>query len=104
MTAKWSRAFSFATTAWSATSPTSRVATAVKVPTRDGAMSGPNADLYAEFVDRYPTIQLQASGGVRHVGDLNHLRRIGADGAITGRALLEEHITEQEIRAFLHDA
>ncbi|MCH7637210.1 MAG: 1-(5-phosphoribosyl)-5-[(5-phosphoribosylamino)methylideneamino]imidazole-4-carboxamide isomerase [Proteobacteria bacterium] len=71
---------------------------------RDGAMSGPNADLYAEFVDRYPTIQLQASGGVRHIADLKRLRSIGADGAITGRALFEGQITEQEIRAFLHDA
>jgi len=71
---------------------------------RDGAMSGPNAGLYAEFVGRYPTIQLQASGGVRHIGDLTRLRSIGADSAITGRALLEGQITEQEIRAFLHDA
>jgi phosphoribosylformimino-5-aminoimidazole carboxamide ribotide isomerase len=67
-------------------------------------MSGPNADLYAEFVCRYPAIQLQASGGVRHIGDLKRLRSIGADGAITGRALLEGQITEQEIRAFLRDA
>jgi phosphoribosylformimino-5-aminoimidazole carboxamide ribotide isomerase len=71
---------------------------------RDGAMSGPNAGLYAEFVGRYPTIQLQASGGVRHIGDLTRLRSIGADSAITGRALLEGQITEQEVRAFLHDA
>ncbi len=71
---------------------------------RDGAMSGPNIDLYAEFVGRYPTIQLQASGGVRHIGDLKRLRSIGADGAITGRALLEGQITEQEIRAFLRAA
>ncbi len=71
---------------------------------RDGAMSGPNAELYAEFVGRYPTIELQASGGVRHIGDLKRLRSIGADSAITGRALLEGQITEQEIRAFLHDA
>ncbi len=71
---------------------------------RDGAMSGPNVDLYGEFIGRYPTRQLQASGGVRHIGDLKRLRSIGADGAITGRALLEEQITEQEIQAFLHDA
>ncbi len=71
---------------------------------RDGAMSGPNTDLYAEFVGRYPKIQLQASGGIRHVGDLKHLRSIGADSAITGRALLEGQITEQEVRTFRHDA
>lgn len=71
---------------------------------RDGTMSGPNVALYAEFVGRYPAIQLQAAGGVRHIGDLKGLRSIGADGAITGRALLEGQITAQEIRAFLHDA
>lgn len=70
---------------------------------RDGAMTGPNLDLYQEIVSRYPTIRLQASGGVRNVADLGRLRVIGAQAAITGRALLDMKITEAEVRSFQRD-
>lgn len=71
---------------------------------RDGAMSGPNLDLYREIVSRYPTLRLQASGGVRHAADLLALRETGVHAAITGRALLEGCIGRQEIEPFLHVA
>lgn len=71
---------------------------------RDGAMSGPNVDLYREFVERYPEIQLQASGGVRHAQDLDALRVAGAAAAITGRALLDGRINKTEISSFLPGA
>jgi len=67
---------------------------------RDGAMTGPNFQLYAETLQRYPTLQLQASGGVRDIDDLELLREIGAPAAITGRALLDGAITEAEVAAF----
>lgn len=56
---------------------------------RDGAMSGPNTGLYTEIVQRYPDLELQASGGVSRLDDLLALRSTGASGAITGKALLE---------------
>lgn len=68
---------------------------------RDGAMTGPNVQLYDQLVDQYPQIQLQASGGVRTVGDLKALRDIGAPAAISGRALLDGKITIEEIATFL---
>ncbi len=71
---------------------------------RDGAMSGPNVGLYREFIERYPHIDLQASGGVRDVNDLAALRSAGAAAAITGRALLDGRITKEEISAFLRAA
>ena len=67
---------------------------------RDGAMSGPNVDLYLDFMQRYPGIQLQASGGVRNMDDLERLRDAGAAAAITGRALLDGKITKEEIESF----
>ncbi len=67
---------------------------------RDGAMSGPSVDLYREIRERYPAIELQASGGVRNISDLKDLRSLGAAGAITGRALLDGCITAQEIASF----
>jgi len=71
---------------------------------KDGAMVGPNFALYREFVERYPDLQLQASGGVRHIGDLIELRQMGVPAAITGRALLDGSITETEISAFQQNA
>lgn len=71
---------------------------------RDGAMAGPNIELYREFVRRFGTIELQASGGVRGIDDLHALRAAGTPAAITGRALLEGKLTPTEIRSFLHDA
>lgn len=67
---------------------------------RDGAMSGPNFELYAEILQRYPALQLQASGGVRDIDDLELLREIGTPAAITGRALLDGAISEAEVAAF----
>lgn len=70
---------------------------------RDGAMSGPNFSLYEEMLQRFPDIALQASGGVRGLGDLQRLRHIRVDGAITGRALLDGALTPEEVRSFLRD-
>jgi phosphoribosylformimino-5-aminoimidazole carboxamide ribotide isomerase len=71
---------------------------------RDGAMSGPNLDLYRVFIERYPDLSLQASGGVRHVGDLQALSDLGAPAAITGRALLDGKIKTEELDPFLRVA
>lgn len=70
----------------------------------DGAMTGPNLDLYRDFVSRYPHIRLQASGGVRSAADLRLLDEVGASAAITGRALLDGCISPTEISTFLRDA
>ncbi|MGI9221434.1 MAG: 1-(5-phosphoribosyl)-5-[(5-phosphoribosylamino)methylideneamino]imidazole-4-carboxamide isomerase [Woeseiaceae bacterium] len=68
---------------------------------RDGAMAGPNFELYERVLDSFPDLQLQASGGVRNIGDLEQLRRIGVPAAISGRALLDGKITAEEIEIFL---
>lgn len=71
---------------------------------RDGAMTGPNFDLYAEILARYPELQLQASGGVRHLADLEQLRNLGVPAAITGKALLDGRITAAEVSSFRQNA
>jgi phosphoribosylformimino-5-aminoimidazole carboxamide ribotide isomerase len=55
---------------------------------RDGAMSGPNIELYRTVAAAYPSIKLQASGGVRSAEDLCELLAAGAHAAIVGKALL----------------
>lgn len=71
---------------------------------RDGAMEGPNVELYAECVRRFPDLAVQASGGVRHLADLEALRLAGSAAAVIGKALLDGRITHEEIRTFLRDA
>jgi phosphoribosylformimino-5-aminoimidazole carboxamide ribotide isomerase len=71
---------------------------------RDGAMTGPNIQLYMSVMRRYPDLLLQASGGVRNIGDLEQLREAGIPAAITGRALLEGAITPEEMILFQQNA
>ena len=71
---------------------------------RDGALTGPNLDLYRDAVARFPRIAWQASGGVREAADLAALARIGAAAAVSGKALLEERIKPEELRQFFPDA
>jgi phosphoribosylformimino-5-aminoimidazole carboxamide ribotide isomerase len=71
---------------------------------RDGALTGPNVDLYREAVRRYPHIAWQASGGIRNARDLHALSDAGAAAAISGKALLENLIPIEELQPFLPNA
>jgi phosphoribosylformimino-5-aminoimidazole carboxamide ribotide isomerase len=71
---------------------------------RDGALSGPNVELYSIVLERYPMLELQASGGVRDATDLERLRKAGLPAAITGRALLDGRITDREVASFRQSA
>jgi phosphoribosylformimino-5-aminoimidazole carboxamide ribotide isomerase len=71
---------------------------------RDGALTGPNCELYSEAVRRFPELQWQASGGVATGRDLVALRDCGVAAAISGKALLENKIPSQELRPFLPNA
>ena len=71
---------------------------------RDGALTGPNVDLYRDCAARWPGIEFQASGGVRNVADLAALAAAGAAAAVSGKALLEGRLTPEEIRPFLRGA
>ena len=66
---------------------------------RDGKLTGPNAKLYAALVERFPSLQVQASGGVSSLDDLRGLKQTGSAGAIVGRALYEKKFTLQEALA-----
>lgn len=71
---------------------------------RDGALSGPNVDLYAQGVQRFANIEWQASGGIRDARDLKALATVGCKVAISGKALLEDLIPLKELRPFLPNA
>jgi len=71
---------------------------------RDGALTGPNLDLYRRALERFPQLAWQASGGVRDAADLAALDRIGMAAAVSGKALLEHRMTSEELRPFLPNA
>lgn len=66
---------------------------------RDGMLGGPNVELYRLVCARYPSLSIQASGGVRDVADVAASRDAGCGGAIVGKALLEARVTLPELLA-----
>jgi phosphoribosylformimino-5-aminoimidazole carboxamide ribotide isomerase len=71
---------------------------------RDGALAGPNLDLYADATRLYPAIEWQASGGVRDARDLWALADGGVAAAVSAPALLEARMTPAELGPFLPGA
>ncbi len=71
---------------------------------RDGALGGPNLALYQEALQRFPHIQWQASGGIGNGADLAALAAHGVPAAISGKALLEERISVEELQPYLPNA
>lgn len=71
---------------------------------RDGMLRGPNLALYRRALARFPNLAWQASGGVRDAADLAALAQLNLTAAVSGTALLEGHINEEELRPFLRDA
>lgn len=56
---------------------------------RDGMAGGPNLDLYAQLVRRWPGIAWIASGGVRDQRDVDVLSTTGVAACVAGTALLD---------------
>jgi len=66
---------------------------------RDGTLRGPNTELYAEIRQRFPKLDVLASGGVSALADLRALKRISVAGAIVGKALYEKRFALSEALA-----
>ncbi len=59
---------------------------------RDGMLAGPNLALYAQLREWLPDAGIQASGGVRALGDVRGAAAAGCAGIVLGKALLEQHL------------
>lgn len=68
---------------------------------RDGVMEGPNFALFQSVRDKFPEINLAASGGVRGVDDFRRLRDMGVSAAVFGRAYYEGMISLQDLEKFI---
>lgn len=67
---------------------------------RDGLLQGANHGLYEAIQDRWPDLDVLASGGVNGVDDLIGLAKKGLAGVIVGKALYEGRI---DLAAALRD-
>lgn len=68
---------------------------------KDGMLSGTAIVLYKKIMNRFPSIDLIASGGISSINDMEELREAGCDGAIIGKALYENKIKLAELKKFL---
>lgn len=68
---------------------------------KDGLLQGPSIELYQRILERFPDMQLTASGGVSNIADVAALREAGCSGVIIGKAIYEGKITTDELKAYL---
>lgn len=68
---------------------------------RDGMLSGPSTGLYQEILERFPGLELIASGGISSMDDIYQLNGMGVPAVITGKAIYENRISLNEIKKFI---
>ncbi len=68
---------------------------------KDGMLIGPAVELYQKLHDKFPKIELVASGGVSCVDDIYEVEKAGCAGVIIGKAIYEGRITLQDLNIFL---
>ena len=64
---------------------------------KDGLLQGSSVELYKDILTEFPGLQLIASGGVHTTENIRELKAAGLEGAIVGKALLENKINFKDI-------
>jgi phosphoribosylformimino-5-aminoimidazole carboxamide ribotide isomerase len=64
---------------------------------RVGSGSGVDLELLADIRSGVSTVPFYVGGGVRSIGDVEQLRRVGCDGALVATALLNGQITKRDL-------
>lgn len=68
---------------------------------REGEMVGPDMELYKDILEKFPDINLVATGGIRSVADLEALQEIGcAASLVGGKAFFEGEIPLTYFRVY----
>jgi len=67
---------------------------------KDGVLAGPAIDLYADMVDKFPDLEIIASGGVSKMEDIFELDKLPLHGVIVGKAIYENRISMKDIEEF----
>lgn len=69
---------------------------------KDGLLQGPSTALYKRIKEKFPALQLIASGGVTTVDDLDQLKEVPCSGAIIGKAIYEGRITMKQLMNYIN--
>lgn len=67
---------------------------------KDGAMQGASVELYQKMLNKFPGLQLTASGGVSTIADIEAVKAAGCNGAIIGKAIYEGLITLPHLQRY----
>jgi len=68
---------------------------------RDGVLEGPAFSYYQDIIEKFPDLQIIASGGVRGVDDIKKLDDLGLYAVIFGKAYYEGILKLKELEQFL---
>ena len=68
---------------------------------KDGMLEGSAVDTYELIKQRYPKLELIASGGISCMDDIKKLNDLGIDGVIVGKAIYENRISLEEIAEYM---
>ncbi len=67
---------------------------------KDGMLQGTAVPLYQQIMRRYPHLYLVASGGVSNRHDLELLEKSGIPAVVTGKAIYEGRLSDEELASF----
>jgi phosphoribosylformimino-5-aminoimidazole carboxamide ribotide isomerase len=68
---------------------------------KDGKLQGVSLDLYQKILEKFPDLNLIASGGVTDMQDIDALQKINIYGTIIGKALYEDKIRIRDLAKYL---
>jgi phosphoribosylformimino-5-aminoimidazole carboxamide ribotide isomerase len=68
---------------------------------KDGLLQGSSVQLYRKIREKFPKLKLIASGGIHVLDDLDQLQNSGLEGAIVGKALLENRVDLTKLKAYV---
>ncbi|MBC3539733.1 1-(5-phosphoribosyl)-5-[(5-phosphoribosylamino)methylideneamino]imidazole-4-carboxamide isomerase [Rufibacter sediminis] len=64
---------------------------------KDGKLQGSSLEIYQQLIQKFPTLQFIASGGVTTIEEVRQLREAGLHGAIIGKAIYEGTISLEDL-------
>ena len=68
---------------------------------KDGALQGPNVELYTTLKRKFPQAQIIASGGVASLKDIQSLQEAKIDRCVVGKALFENRFSLEGLAQYL---
>jgi phosphoribosylformimino-5-aminoimidazole carboxamide ribotide isomerase len=70
---------------------------------RDGMLTGTALELYGELREKFPGINLIASGGIGNIQEVHLLNEMNVNGVVIGKAIYEQKIKLPELQPFLKE-